>query len=521
MNRRDFITATGAIGAAVLSSKTFAQDKPQQAEADVHSFGRVITLAQERAKSPDKPEQYRLGGIFSDLTYDQYRGIRFRREVDPIHAANANSQFGLDLLPPGFFYKDRVRIHLVKGGKAEEIVFDPGAFDFDPNLFDAAKLEFPDDVRQGLGWSGFRLRYAINSPDYMDEFAVFQGASYFRAIARDTLYGLSARGLALGTGGPGGEEFPRFTQFWIYQPEANDRSIRLEALLESPSLTGAYAMEIIPGAETVFLIKASLFPRKDIEHYGIAPLTSMYFFSPSRRAAINDYRNAVHDNDGLAMYTGGEARLWRPLCNPRDLQFSAFIDDNPKGFGLLQRARVFDNFQDAEARYDKRPSAWVTPRGKWDKGSISLVEIPVTNEFNDNIIAFWSPAEPLKAGERRDFAYDLTWSQAGPEFSGRARIVGTRSGAAVNNPERFTFTVDFAMPEGSAPLDPDTLKLATNASAGEIYAVHLVRLPEGGRLRAAFDYQPKSNTMAELQLRLTDTNGVPVAESWFYRWVPL
>ena len=91
----------------------------------------------------------------------------------------------------------------------------------------------------------------------------------------------------------------------------------------------------------------------------------------------------------------------------------------------------------------------------------------------------------------------------------------------MNNPERFTFTVDFAMPEGSAPLDPDTLKLATNASAGEIYAVHLVRLPEGGRLRAAFDYQPKSNTMAELQLRLTDTNGVPVAESWFYRWVPL
>ena len=517
MNRRDFMASV--IGAAALANQALAQEGAAQPAADTHSFGRVITLAQERAQSPDKPDQFRLSGAYADLTYDQYRGIRFRRSADPIR--DSKSQFGLDLLPPGHFFKERVRIFLVKNGQAEEIVFDPTLFDYDPNQFDAAKLDFNDDMRKGLGWSGFRLRYPINSPDYMDEFAVFQGASYFRAIARDTLYGLSARGLALGTGGPGGEEFPRFTQFWIYQPEANDRSIRLEALLESPSLTGAYAMEIIPGAETVFLIKASLFPRKDIEHYGIAPLTSMYFFSPSRRAAINDYRNAVHDNDGLAMYTGGEARLWRPLCNPRDLQFSAFIDDNPKGFGLLQRARVFDNFQDAEARYDKRPSAWVTPRGKWDKGSISLVEIPVTNEFNDNIIAFWSPAEPLKAGERRDFAYDLTWSQAGPEFSGRARIVGTRSGAAVNNPERFTFTVDFAMPEGSAPLDPDTLKLATNASAGEIYAVHLVRLPEGGRLRAAFDYQPKSNTMAELQLRLTDTNGVPVAESWFYRWVPL
>jgi len=280
-------------------------------------------------------------------------------------------------------------------------------------------------------------------------------------------------------------------------------------------------MEIIPGAETVFLIKSSLFPRKDIEHYGIAPLTSMYFFSPSRRAAINDYRNAVHDNDGLAIYTGAEARLWRPLCNPQTLQFSAFIDDNPKGFGLLQRARAFDNFQDAEARYDKRPSAWVTPRGNWSKGSVSLVEIPVTNEFNDNIISFWSPAEPLKAGQRHDFAYDLTWSQSGPEFSGRARISGTRSGAAVNNPELFTFTIDFTMPEGSTPLDPDTLKLSTNASVGEISGAHLVRLPEAGKLRAAFDYRPKNNTMAELQLRLTDDKGVPVTESWYYRWVPL
>ena len=517
MNRRDFMA--GVISAAALTKTAFAQENAPQAEADTHSFGRVITLAQERAQSPDKPDLFKLAGAYADLSYDQYRGIRFRRSADPIQAGK--SQFGLDLLPPGHFFKERVRISLVKNGKAEEIAFDPTLFDYDPNQFDASKLDFSDEMRQGLGWSGFRLRYPINSPDYLDEFAVFQGASYFRAIARDTLYGLSARGLALGTGGPNGEEFPRFTQFWIYQPGPDDRSIHLEALLESASLTGAYAMEIIPGAETVFLIKSSLFPRKDIEHYGIAPLTSMYFFSPSRRAAINDYRNAVHDNDGLAIYTGAEARLWRPLCNPQTLQFSAFIDDNPKGFGLLQRARAFDNFQDAEARYDKRPSAWVTPRGNWNKGSVSLVEIPVTNEFNDNIIAFWSPAEPLKAGQRHDFAYDLTWSQTGPEFSGRARISGTRSGAAVNNPELFTFTVDFTMPEGTTPLDPDTLKLSTNASVGEISGAHLVRLPEAGKLRAAFDYRPKNNTMAELQLRLTDGKDVPVTESWYYRWVPL
>ena len=201
------------IGAAALANQALAQEGAAQPAADTHSFGRVITLAQERAQSPDKPDQFRLSGAYADLTYDQYRGIRFRRSADPIQSSH--SQFGLDLLPPGHFFKERVRIFLVKNGQAEEIAFDPTLFDYDPNQFDAAKLDFNDDMRKGLGWSGFRLRYPINSPDYMDEFAVFQGASYFRAIARDTLYGLSARGLALGTGGPGGEEFPRFTQFWI------------------------------------------------------------------------------------------------------------------------------------------------------------------------------------------------------------------------------------------------------------------------------------------------------------------
>ena len=511
--------AAGVAGAALAQEIAQENAPPPASNAapDAHSFERIIELARTRAQNSDKADRMELKGAFADLNYDRFRGIRFRRSADPI--ADGGSQFGIDLLPPGGFYQDRVILYVVKDGIAREIAFDPHVFDFDPLIFNASSLNLNDDIYQSLGWSGFRLRFPINTPDVMDEFAVFQGASYFRAVARDTLYGLSARGLSLNTGGAEGEEFPRFSRFWIHQPQADARSIRVEALLDSPSLTGAFAFDILPGAETVFVVKSSLFPRRDIQHYGIAPLTSMYYFSPSRRANIDDYRHAVHDSEGLAMHIGSGKRLWRPLANPPTLQFSAFSDDNPKGFGLLQRKRRFADYQDGEARYDKRPSAWIIPHGQWGRGHVSLIEIPVVNEFNDNIVSFWSPAEPLRSGRRADFNYDLIFSPQGPEQIARARIVATRSGQSVNNPNSYTIVVDFA-PDGSSVLDPATLKLDVRTSAGEVRGAHIARLPENGLLRAAFEYLPNKNDTAELQLRLDDASGEQIAESWYYRWTP-
>ena len=513
---------TGLASMAGMATSALAQEQnnapaASDAPATPHSFDQVIDMARIRSHNDDKAERLDLQGAFANLDYDRFRGIRFRRSADPI--AGSGSQFGMDLLPPGGFYQDKVILYLVKDGIAREIAFDPHVFDFDPLLFEAGSLDLNDDVYQSLGWSGFRLRFPINTPETLDEFAVFQGASYFRAIARDTLYGLSARGLSLNTGGAEGEEFPRFSRFWIYEPAADARSIRVEALLESASLTGAFAFDIMPGAETVFVVKSSLFPRREISHYGIAPLTSMYFFSPSRRAGIDDYRNAVHDSEGMAMHIGSGKRLWRPLANPPELQFSAFSDENPKGFGLLQRKRRFDDYQDNEARYDKRPSAWVIPHGNWGRGHVSLIEIPVANEFNDNIVAFWSPATPLRPGERADFNYDLVWSSQGPEQTARARIVSTRSGHSVNNPDAYTVMIDFA-PDGSTVLDPAALKLDVRTSSGEVRGAHLSRLPDSGHLRAAFEYRPAGRDMAELQLRLDDTSGEQIAESWYYRWTP-
>lgn len=500
--------------AAAAATKALAQEVKAQAAAqtppEAHSFSKVVQLAQQLAQEKHQVERLEMKGVFADLNYDQYRGIRFRRSADPL---GQEGLFGMDLLPPGRFYQDRVRIAVVEfNGQVQELGFKPEMLDFDSNLFVQDNLHFDEEEIAALSWSGFRLRFPINAAEVQDEFVVFQGASYFRAVARDTLYGLSARGLALKTGDPEGEEFPLFTRFWIYRPKTGEQSIRIDALLESESITGAYHFEITPAAETLCVVKLQLFPRVEINKYGIAPLTSMYYFSPARRAHVDDYRYGVHDNDGLAMHTGAAARLWRPLANPKTLQYSAFVDNNPKGFGFLQRARRFEDYQDAEARYEKRPSAWVEPLESWGKGNVSLIEIPTDSEFNDNIIAFWNGAQPLQAGQSYRFAYRLIWSPEGPRYRNRATVQATRIGKSVNDPQAHTVVIDYRFAQDVAA---EQLQFTVNASRGLITASHVLRL-ENGLYRASFDYRPDKQN-AELQAALS-LDGNSVSETWLYRW---
>jgi ribosomal protein S18 acetylase RimI-like enzyme len=232
-------------------------------------------------------------------------------------------------------------------------------------------------------FSGVRLYAPINSVGQFDEFLVFQGASYFRSLGAGQHYGLSARGLAVDTGEPRGEEFPLFRTFWLERPQARAKAVTVHALLDGRSVVGAYTFRITPGPETRMHIKARLFPRRDIKVMGLAPLTSMFLFGPTNRHRFDDYRSRVHDSDGLLMRTGNDRWLWRPLRNPRELQFSFFQDESPHGFGLQQRQRDLDQYHDWEARYDRRPSAWVEPIGDWGKGSIELAEIPTQREYAD------------------------------------------------------------------------------------------------------------------------------------------
>ena len=520
INRRDLVG--GALAGALTSAMTgsaagqSAEGTPAQPAAPADSpppfdFEALARIARDRAKSDYSPATMSLNAPFADLNYDEYRAIRFREDARPLDG----TAFAIDLLPPGLVYRQRVDIAIVRPTGIDDLPFSSNLFHFDP-----AHFPFPDgkaapNAGDGLDFSGFRLRHPINSPDVMDEFAVFQGASYFRGIARNMIYGLSARGLAIGTADPRGEEFPHFRKFWIHEPTPDARHILVHALLDSASASGAFEFVIRPGETTVMETRCRIFPRTEINQIGIAPLTSMYFFGPERRAGIDDFRDAVHDSAGLQMITGQGTRLWRPLSNPARVETSAFSDDNPKGFGLTQRPRSFYFYQDAEAHYERRPSAWIEPLGGWGPGAVMLIEIPVENEFNDNIVAFWRPRQPLLPSDTgHEFAYRLHWCAVPPDAAPLARVHTTRIGASIHDGGKRIIVVDFV----KSPENGTVLRGVVTASSGKASEVTLKELPGGELLRAAFEFAPGNAPASELQLALEDETGARRSETWLYRW---
>ncbi len=504
LTRRAFVGQAAA--AAAMPACAWAAETP----TPFAGFDTVVERAKALAEGSYQSPRMDLTGPFADLNYDAYRAIRVRPESRLW--SGEESPFTVDLLPPGMIFHDAVRIHVVDDSGAREVPFDANTFDFHSTYFDEATAAAAR-ATEGLAWSGFRLRFPINKPDIEDEIAVFQGASYFRAIGRGQLFGLSARALAVATATPGGEEFPVFKEFWLQSPAPNAGEVTVFGLLDSPSVAGACAFVIRPGAETTMTTTIALFPRRELTEVGLAPLTSMYWFG--HRETVDDYRPAVHDSSGLQMVTGWGQRLWRPLANPTTLQVSQFVDRNPQGFGLAQRSRAFTHFQDAEARYDRRPSAWVEPLGDWGPGTVTLVEIPTGNEFNDNIVAFWQPEIPLLAGEEWRFSYRLYWGEQPPDGASLARVVDTREGATVNAPERRTIVVDFAFAEKA----PEELRPVVRASAGSIDHVSVADLPgERDGVRVALDYRPPDANAAELSLALLDAEDALASETWMMRW---
>ena len=498
------VARSGAFGVAVAMLAVAAAADAQERHSAPFNRAILVARAEELAKQEYVPPPSQPDSA-SRLSYDQYRAIRFQKGASIW--ARQNRTFTLDLFHPGFIFDTPVNINLVIGGVGTRVLFKNDLFEFGPEAGSP-----PAHDEDEAGYSGFRVRAAINKPDTLDEFLAFQGASYFRAVARDQVYGLSARGLAIRTARPEGEEFPVFTDFWIERPAEKATEIVIHALLQSPSVVGAYTFTVKPGAETDMDVVATLFPRRQITNYGIAPLTSMFLFDPSVRGRFDDFRGAVHDSDGVEMLTGRGERVWRPLANPRALQVSAFIDRDPRGFGLLQRKRRFEDYQDAEARFDKRPSLWVEPKGNWGEGHVELVEIPTDREIHDNIVAYWQSATPLPAGQPSEFAYRLRWLVE-PLDTSLARVVATRSGASAANPEQREFVIDF---RGASP-PPADLEVSVSSSGGKILAPRGALVADTGAYRVNFELAPERSDLVELRLVLT-TKNQPWAETWLYRW---
>jgi len=511
ITRRTFLAGTTALASYLALPRAGLATSPGM------GFGReqVIALAHDMARQaymprPEVPKEWR------DLSYEQYKFIWFRHTSALWR--NSDAPYNVDFFHPGLYFPQAITIDTVEDGTARLVPFDLSAFDRTDKV--------PDLPEKGaLGYSGFRLRTELDEPGKKTEFCVFQGGSYFRAIGLGQTYGLSARGLALKTGDPMGEEFPDFTRFWLERPGPGQRNMVVHALLDSPGVTGAYRFDITPGPTCVIEVQATLFPRRDLTHVGLGPLTSMFLYDSTDRTRFDDFRPAVHDSDGLLIHNGAGEVLWRPLANPRALQVSSFVDQTPRGFGLMQRARDLSDFADLEAHYHNRPCSWVEPVGDWGKGAVTLVEIPADQEIYDNIVAYWRPQTPMQAGSRVDLAYRLNWGTENwdteatgvistPIPNRLARVTNTSMGA--RRAGGRIVAIDFGnhptFEDGPEAMDMRISSVHVKTSAGV-----LQRNPQTGGLRLAFSFDPGKRKMVELRAQL-HRDGAPASEVWLYRW---
>jgi glucans biosynthesis protein len=451
-----------------------------------------------------------------DIRYDEWRDIRFR--PDRSLWRDRRLPFSAQFFHLGLFYDRAVKIHTVTPSGVEPVRFSP-------ELFDYGKNEFGGRVPQDLGFAGFRLHYPIKTKAYQDEVIVFLGASYFRAVGREQGFGISARGLAINTALPSGEEFPWFREFWLVEPGRRSRSLTLYALLDSSSLTGAYQFVVTPGDQTRVDVKLRLFPRDVVAKLGVAPLTSMFFHGENSVGSFDDYRPEVHDSDGLLLLTQTGEWIWRPLENPDALRVSAFSVRSPAGFGLIQRDRDLDHFQDLEARPDLRPSVWVEPRGDWGAGHVELVEIPTRNDANDNVVSYWVPDETPKPTSPLSLEYALHWYGEDLRRPPGGRVIGTRRDSGTLDGGR-RIVVDF---EGGAlrELGEDIPVQGVVSVAGgpeaqarvEILEQHIVRNPVTGGWRLVFQLRPQDDDPVELRAFLRHGEDV-LTETWSYLLVP-
>jgi glucans biosynthesis protein len=484
-------------------------------QAEPFDYARLKGVARSLAGSAYKPASAVLPAPISKLSWDQWQAIRYRDD----HSLwfGEGLRFQVRFFHLGFTVTKPVRLYTVDNGQAQELAYDSAMFDYSKSGVDGHKLP------ASLGFAGFRLLFHT---DWVRDVAAFQGASYFRAVDSDKQYGMSQRGLAIDCGGSHPEEFPDFVAYYLERPAKDSSRVTIYGLLDSPSVAGAYRFNVDVADSIVMDIDAALYPRKTIDRLGVAPGTSMFFYGPNDRRVSNDWRPAVHDSDGLQINNGASEWLWRPLVNPSVLHVNSFVDESPHGFGLMQRDREFDHYQDDGVFYDRRPSVWVEPKGSWGKGAVMLVEIPTIDETFDNIVSFWTPADKPQRGQELLFGYRLYWCKYNPVSFPLAQVAATRDGiGGVVGQKRsyfsWRFAVDFA--GGDFPLLGDDARVepVITASRGQVEITSARPLHAIHGWRAMFDLKLTDDSAEPVNLRLyLAVNGQPLTETWIYQYTP-
>ena len=483
--------------------------------------GKARALAAQAYKAP--PDT--LPPPIANLNWDQWQSIRFKEDHSLWH--DQDLWFQARFFHLGFTIKTPVRMYEVVDGQAQELAYDSAMFDYGKSGV------HPGSLPKNLGFAGFRLNFHT---DWVRDVAAFQGASYFRAVGGDKQYGQSARGLAIDCGMPYPEEFPIFVAYWLERPAKDSSTVTVYGLLDSPSVSGAYRFLLTPGDRFVMDIDAALYPRKTIDRLGIAPLTSMYQFGENDHRMDNDWRPEIHDTDGLQMWSGGGEWIWRPLVNPPAVHVNSYFDNNPRGFGLMQRDRNFDHYQDDGVFYNKRPSVWVEPKpganGQgWGKGSVMLVEIPTSDETFDNIVAFWNPIDKPQPGQELLLGYKLFWGATAPVSSPLATVRATRTGlGGIVGQKRsyfsWRFAVDFAGGDFALLGEHAKVEPVIEASRGEVEITSArplwqVNGDDISGWRAMFDLKPTDDSVEPINIRMyLRCDGQPLTETWLYQWTP-
>jgi periplasmic glucans biosynthesis protein len=484
--------------------------------AEPFTFETVQKLAQDRASKPYRERSTALPDVLAKLNYDQYRDIRFRRTSALWYD---HAMFEVQFFHRGFQFDRRVNVYELVNGQVRAVPYNPAMFEF-------GKQVPPVKLPAELGFAGFRVHYPLNTPAYKDELLVFLGASYFRLLGRNELYGMSARGLAINTASEGGEEFPYFTDFWLVRPDPQQRNLTIYAVLDSPSVAGAYQFEVRPGSTTQVQVSGELYPRRAIEKIGIGALTSMYLYGEnSNGRRFDDFRPEVHDSDGLETQLGTGEWAWRPLVNPHQLRVNRFMDEHPRGYGLVQRDRDATHYQDAESYYHLRPSYWVEPLGDWGKGGVELVEIPTDEEIHDNIVAYWVPEAKVEPKKPIPFSYLLSAYSHSTARPPGGRVISTRTGGILAGPNGQALpnvrkmVVDFAGGDLDDLYAAQPVQAQISANGGDIEEITVQRLPQSAIWRVTFKVKTQGEKPADLRCYLT-LYGEALTETWTYLWKP-
>jgi periplasmic glucans biosynthesis protein len=510
--------ATGAQAAAALRAQA------QAAAPEVHhfSFDDVVKRARDLASAPFDPVVPPLPKALAQLDFDAWRDIRFRPER--ALTGKPGSQFRLQTFHLGHLFKRPVTINVIRDGVATPIPYSA-------SLFDYGRTKFDKPLPVNLGFAGFRIHYPLNNPKVADELIAFVGSSYFRFLGRGQQYGLSGRGLSINTGLlDNHEEFPFYREFWVDLPDPNADHVSIYALLDSVSLSGAYRFDVYPCADTYVDVTVALFARTPQAGIGFAPLTSMYFMGENDRHyndrnRYDDYRPEMHDSDGLLLHSANGDWTWRPLRNPFIQKVGYFDAADPRGFGLMQRDRSFDHYQDIELAYEQRPSYWIEPRGKWGAGRLELVELATKDETADNIVLSWRPKEPITPDKPANYGYRITSYLDAPNLPPGGRVINTFSAPAKalgsgeqDIPGTRRFLVDFAGGDISYFLsDPGAVEISASASNGRILRSFVTANPRLNALRAAIDVQIEPHSSTDMRMVLKAA-GRSLTETWAYTW---